>query len=187
MIPVSLAVFLTGLVLGVFAMLNGTARRIRPVVAPHEQNGAHDPASEPSPVFNIATLAAFTVGFGFTAYLLARHSDWPLAAQLVTAAIAGTLALTVPSVLITRWAIPSARAEHVDERYLLQGTVARVTRAVAARGVGEVRYAIDAREYVLAVRSLDDSAIDVNTDVVIERVEQGVAYVELWSNVEQRL
>ena len=186
-ISVALVVFMTGLVLGVFAMLHGTERRVHPALAPHERNGAHDPASEPSPLFNLASIAAFSVGFGFTAYLVARNTVWPLAAQLVVAAISGALALGLQSVLIARWAIPGARAEHVDERYLLQGTIGRVTRAWDAGNAGEMRYALDDREYVLPARSLDDSAVAADVDVVIDRVEHGVAYIELWANVEQRL
>ena len=186
-IAVALAVFMTGLVLGVFAMLHGTERRVRPARAPHERDGAHDPASEPSALFNLASLAAFSVGFGFTAYLVARNTAWPLAAQLIVAVVSGALALALQSVLIARWAIPGARAEHVDERYLLQGTIGRVTRAIDAVHAGEMRYALDDREYVLPARSLDDGAIAADVDVVIDRVEHGVAYVELWANVEQRL
>ncbi len=178
---------MSGLVLGVFAMLHGTERRVRPVVAPHERMSEHDPAAEPSPLFNLASFAAFTVGFGLTAYLVTRNTAWPMAAQVAVAGGAGALAMTLQSILIARWAIPNARAEQMDERYLLQGTIGRLTQPIPAHGVGELRYALDQQEYLVPTRSLDGTAVVDGTDVVIERVEQGVAYVELWDSVEQRL
>ena len=178
---------MSGLVLGVFAMLHGTERRVRPVLAPHERLSEHDPATEPSALFNLASLAAFSVGFGLSAYFVTRNTAWPIAAQIVIAAVVGALAMTVQSVLIARWAIPGARAEQMDERFLLQGTIGRLTQPIPAHGVGELRYALDQCEYLVPARSLDGAAVADGTDVVIERVEQGVASVELWDSVEQRL
>lgn len=187
MLSISLVVLMSGLVLGVFAMLHGTERRVRPVVAPHERRSEHDPAAEPSPLFNLASFAAFTVGFGLSAYFVTRNTAWPIVAQIVVAAVAGALAMTAQSVLIARWAIPGARAGQMDERYLLQGTIGRLTQSIPAHGVGELRYALDHREYLVPTRSLDGAAVADGTDVVIERVEQGIAYIELWDSVEQRL
>lgn len=187
MLPVSLLFLLSGLVLGVFAMLYGTERRVHPAVAPHERHSEHDPASEPSPLFNLASLAAFTFGFGLTAYLLTSKTSLPMAAQVVVAAVTGALAMTLQSVLIARWAIPSARAEQVDERYLLQGTIGRITNTIPADGSGEMLYVLDGATYTLPARSLDSASVSDNTEVVIDRVEGGVAYVELWTRVESRL
>ncbi len=185
----SLAVLIVGLVMGVFAMLYGTERRVQHAraIKPHERTSEHDPAAEPSPFFNLATIAAFSVGFGLTGYFLARYSAWPAAAQVGVAALAGGAALAVQSVLIARWAIPGARADHVDERYLLQGTLARITSDVPRDGVGMLRYALDNREFDLPARMLDGEPAAAGTDVVIDRVEAGVGYVELWSRVEARL
>lgn len=189
MIPVALGVLLVGLVLGVFAMLYGTERVVRhaPSARPHERTSEHDPAAEPSPFFNLASVAAFSVAFGLTGYLVARYTAWPMAAQVVVAGVAGAIAISLQSLLIARWAIPAARSEHVDERYLLQGTLAQVLRSVPVGGEGLLRYSLDGHECELPARDLDGNAIAAGTDVVIDRVEQGVAYVELWVRVEQRL
>ena len=189
MTAVSLAVLIVGLVMGVFAMLYGTERRVqhaRPV-KPHERTSEHDPAAEPSPFFNLASVASFCVGFGIVGYVLARNSAWPIVAQLLGAMSAGSVAITVQYVLITRWAIPGARADHMDERYLLQGTLARITRDVPQDGVGMLRYALDDQECDLPARMLDGEPAAAGTDVVIDRVEDGVGYAELWSRVEARL
>jgi hypothetical protein len=177
----------TGLVLGVAAMLYGTERRVRPAIAPHERQSEHDPAAEPSPVFNLASLAAFTFGFGLTAYLVSRHADWPIAAEIVTAGMAGGLSMGLQSVLIARWAIPSARADQPDARYLLQGTIGRLTQGVPEHGDGAMRYELDGSSYELPARTIDGGAMVDGTEVVIDRVEDGVAFVESWAVVEQRL
>ncbi len=186
-IPVSILFLLSGLVLGVFAMLYGTERRVRHAVAPHERHSEHDPAAEPSAVFNLASIAAFTFGFGLTAYLLTRFSPLPILAHVAIAGISGGVAMGLQSVLIARWAIPSARAEHVDERYLLQGTIGRITRDIPSDAAGEMEYLLDGDAYRLPARSLDNTAVAMETDVVIDRVEHGVAFVELWARVEERL
>jgi hypothetical protein len=188
-IAVSLGVLLVGLVLGVFAMLYGTERpaRQRSTAKPHERTSEHDPAVEPSPLFNLATVGAFSVGFGLTGYLVAHNTVWPMAAQVVVAAVAGSLALSLQTLLIARWAIPAARADHVDERFLLQGTLARIVSDVPLHGHGLLRYALDGQECELPAADMDGNAIASGNEVVIDRVEAGVAYVELWARVEQRL
>ena len=187
MLPLSLLFLLSGLVLGVFAMLYGTERHVHSRIAPHERQSEHDPASEPSPLFNLASIAAFTFGFGLTAYLITSHTSLPMAVQVVIAGVAGALAMTVQSVLIARWAIPSARAEQIDGRYLLQGTIGRTTSAIPTDGVGQMMYILDGESYTLPARNMDPSAVCDNTEVVIDRVEGGVAFVELWTRVESRL
>lgn len=187
MTAIALSFFVTGLVLGVYAMLYGTERAIAPAAPPHERHSEHNPAAEPSPLFNVASVAAFAVGFGLAGYLLTQHTAWPWGARLALALVAGGATFVLQSLLIARWAIPGARADHIDERYLLQGTLARVTHQALASGTGTLVYALDAHEYTLPVRALDDSALAVGTDVVIDRVEDGVAFVEPWALVEQRL
>jgi hypothetical protein len=186
-ISVSLFFLLYGLVLGVFAMLFGTERRVHPAVAPHERVSEHDRAAEPSPIFNLASVAAFAFGFGLTAYLVTRFSSLPMGGRVVLAGLAGAAALGIQTVLIARWAIPSARAEHVDERFLLQGTIARATRDLTAAVTGEIEYQLDGCAYHLPARSIDASLLAAGTDVVIDRVELGVAFVESWARVEARL
>lgn len=168
-------------------MLFGTERRVAPATAPHERRNEHNPAAEPSPVFNLASLAAFAFGFGLSAYLLTRFSPLPIEARVIIAGITGGAAMGLQSILIARWAIPGARAEQLDERYLLQGAIGRVTVAIAEHGVGEIEYTLDDRTYALPARTIDDAAVSARTEVVIDRVESGVAYVEPWSRVESRL
>ncbi len=184
---VSLMLFLVGLVLGVSAMLHGTERAVTPTVAPHERRREHDPASEPSPVVNRASLAALPFAFGLTGYLVDRYLAWPWWGELLAALATGAAAIAVLSLLIAQWAIPSARADGSDSRYLLQGALACVTHSADADRTGQLVYDLDGHRCALPVRSLDGSALPVGTEVVIDRVEDGVAFAEPWAAVEQRL
>jgi hypothetical protein len=189
-ITVFLILLVMGLVLGVFAMLYGTEKdnaRNSARIAPHERRSEHDISAEPSSVFNLASIAAFAFGAGLTGYLIDRYTTWPVAGVVITSIIVGAAALALQSILIARWAIPGARSDQIDERFLLQGTVGRVTREIPPGGTGEIHYALDGGEYSLPAREFEGGTISAGGDIVIERIENGVAYVERWSQVEQRL
>jgi membrane protein implicated in regulation of membrane protease activity len=185
---VFVACFVAGLVLAVYVMLHGVERRGAPsVVPPHEARGGHDPSTEPSATFNTQNAAAFVVAFGACGYLLARLTTLGTAAMVAIAAAAGVVVALGSASLLAAWVLPSARSETVDERYLLQGHPARVTRHIADPGDGEIVYEVDGRQFSVPARSWDGAPIDAGTDVAIERVEGGVAYVERWAQVESRL
>lgn len=184
-----LGALLLGLLAGVRAMLLGTESLPSDVQlpAPHERTSEHVPDAEPSALLNLASVAAFAFAFGLAGYLFTRFTDWGAAARMVAAIVAGGAALTVQSLLIARWAIPSARADQVDERYLLQGTIGRITTGVPPEGQGEMQYMLDGATYTLPAREVTGAPLATDVEVVMDRVESGVAYVEPWSQVEQRL
>ncbi len=180
--------FAVGLVLSVYVMLHGVERGRSPVAgAPHEQSAAHDPRTEPRPFVNRQSVAALLTLFGAAGYLLLRF--FPLAPGVVVAlaALAGVAGFVLSGVLLTVWALPSARREVVDDRYLLQGHPATVSRAIPQGGEGEIAYEVDGRRWTVAARSWDGAAIEAAAEVAIERVEGGVAYEEQWAQVEARL
>jgi hypothetical protein len=180
--------FIAGLVLSVYVMLHGVERGAAPSAgAPHEQTGAHDPRTEPRPFVNRQSAAAFATLFGAAGYLLLRFSPLSAGLVLASAAAAGVLGLVASGLLLRAWALPSARREVVDDRYLMQGHPATVTRAIPAEGEGEIAYEVDGRRWTVAARSWDGAPITEAVDVAIERVEGGVAYVEQWAQVEARL
>ncbi|HLB09110.1 MAG TPA: hypothetical protein VK617_06230, partial [Gemmatimonadaceae bacterium] len=89
--------------------------------------------------------------------------------------------------LIAGWAVPSAALHADDPRYALQGHPARVSQSISAAHAGENFFEHDgARQRVPAV-GLAGATIVAGTEVVIERIEDGIAYVELWSNIEREL
>lgn len=189
MITIYIITLLIGLLLGVSAMLYGTERKRPPKEAPHERRSEHNPEAEPSPLFNVATVGAFAFAAGLAGHLLTRYTALGIAAVAGIAAGLGALAFLLQALLIARWAIPGARNDQVDERYLLQGTIGTVTKSIPAddSGIGEIRYSLEGNSYSLPARNFESGAIAAGTDIVIERIEHGIAYVELWAQVEQRL
>ena len=182
-----IACFVVGLVLGVYVMLNGVERAPGPTGrAPHEETGAHDPRTEPPKVLNVQTGSAFAVIFGGVGYLALR-AGWSTPATLGVAVLAGLLSAALSTVLLAKWALPSARRDVVDARYLMQGHPATVVRAIPAGGVGAITYEMDGRQWTLEARGWDDAPVAMGDEVAIDRVEDGVAYVEQWAQVETRL
>ena len=90
------------------------------------------------------------------------------------------------SFLMAKWALRDSgpvalTAEEVN------GQVATVSRAITPGYPGEISYFAWNANHVLPAKSIDDSTIPEGTEVVIDTVDNGVARVELWSVVEQRL
>jgi hypothetical protein len=183
-----LVLLVAGIVLGVFAMLYGTERAATSKGdVPHRRKSEHDPAVEPSPAFNLASIAALAFATGLSGYLLLRYTALSTGVVASIAVTIGAAAFGLQALMIARWAIPSARADQMDERYLLQGTLGIVTQAIPDGGEGAIRYALEGREFLVPARNFEPGAMPAGTEVVIERVEHGVAFVELWAHVEQRL
>lgn len=179
-----LGLFLTGLVLGVGAMLFGVERQRTP---PGTASGPPIVGAR----LTVPNVAAFAAASGATGYLLHRYTTLGGAAVFIIAAAAGALGVIGASLLVARWALPGVAAEVVDERYLLQGQPAQVTRVLDDRAGGKPVYEISYQErgsvHLLRAHSLEGAPLLPGSDVVIERVEDGDAYVEAWSVVERRL
>jgi membrane protein implicated in regulation of membrane protease activity len=103
-------------------------------------------------------------------------------------ALAGGLAAWGLAVaMIAGWAVPSAARETEDERYALQGFVGKVTQPIGNGTVGEISYQLEGAWHRARARSLDGQPIENGTEIAIERIEEGVAWVERWSTIERQL
>jgi membrane protein implicated in regulation of membrane protease activity len=176
MTVIYLAVFIVGLLLGIRIMLYGVER-------PREQS----PSGERSFSGTPAILCAFTIVSGALGYMLTRRS---IGTDLTRGAIAfgsGALAAIAAARLVSRWWKVTPEHDVDDERYILQGHVGRVTKPIRADVDGEVMFEIGTEARMMRARSFDESAMSAGTEVVIERVEGDVAYVEAWREVEKRL
>lgn len=185
--------FLGGLVMLVMFMLFGVERQGRVSVAAL-QSGDPDAwrrflgaTQDVRARIGLPGFAAFATLFGLVGYALSRYSELSLLIRLLLATLAGGAALAIAVTLVAKWAVPSARNEEVDERFLLQGHFARVTVPVGADSVGEVVYELGGAQFSTPARSLDGSALERDTEVVIERIEDGCAHVEAWALVEKRI
>lgn len=168
-----LSFFIAGLLLGVTSMIAGIDR---------EQSRGRWVK-----YLNLPTLGTAAVLFGIVGYPLAKYTSLhpgALVAIAAAAAIAGGAAMVG---IIAGWAVPSAARDVPDERYLLQGHLARVTRPIEESQGGEIAFEVEGRRQIATAASLDGTSIAVDADVVIERVENGVAYVERWTTIAKQL
>lgn len=177
MIPLFLGSFLGGLVLTVVSMLVGVERSGG--VIPQVEPGARPRVRLTRPI-----IAAFAMLFGVLGYLLNRHTTLGPISTLVLAAVAGGLGILGSVLLVAKWAVKGA---HDDTAELLQGHVATVTRAATDAAPAEITYELNGTRSVVPAKAIDDARLTLGAEVVIEHIENGVAYVEGWAQVEQRL
>ena len=171
---VFLASFIGGLLLAVFAMLHGVehARRNR--------------SKAPSPFFNLPAIAAFAVGFGAAGYPLVSRTRLPSWAILLIAIGSGALAISGMITILARWALRDTGrfSAQSDE---IQGQLAVVTEEILPGAAGEIAYDYLGRRLRIPARALSERTLPVGAEVVIDRIENGIGFVEEWSVVEQRL
>jgi hypothetical protein len=179
---VSVLAFVAGLALGVRVMFFGVQRRV------DEDHFAHR-------AWPLA-LSAFLMVCGALLY--------PRAAHGVTLAWLGVVvAIGVVSAVVAWWlvrrsaAAPSTDPDD-DPRFRYQGHIARVVQDIEKRSdgsmAGRIAFDFDGKRHELHARWTEAatewdrlSLGRANSEVVIERVEDDVAYVEPWTIVEERL
>ena len=171
---VFLIAFIGGLMLAVFAMLTGV-QRVR-------QNRARTPSA----FFNLPAVAAFAIGFGAAGYPLASRTQLPVWGILLIATAAGALAISGMITLLAQWAFRGIPSSSPTEQEI-QGHLPVVTRDISISAPGEISYEYLGKQLTSPARSLGTKALATGVDVVIDRIEAGVAFVEEWSVVEQRL
>lgn len=181
-----LAVFLAGSVLGVYTMIRGV-ERIGTAGRSPELDALGRPVGTPRMVFTAPSIGAFATVFGVTGYLLWRFEAFSLGGQLSLALGTALLAAVLATLIVAHWANQAAEHDVTDERYLLQGHPAHVVSPIAIGHVGKIAYLVGGTQYAAIARSVDGTPVAAGTEVVIDRVEDGVAYVEPWAQVEQRL
>jgi hypothetical protein len=168
------AAFIAGLLLAVFAMLHGVEHLRR------------NRTRAPSPFFNLPAIAAFAIGFGAVGYPLASRTRLPPWSILLIAIASGLLATSGMITLLATWALAGAEGSSSDE-HEIQGQFATVTREIKPSVAGEISYEHSGQTVRVPARLIGDASAAVGSDVVIDRIEDGVAFVEEWATVEQRL
>jgi hypothetical protein len=172
---VFLAAFTVGLLLAVFAMLHGV------------EHARTNRSKAPSPFFNLPAIAAFAVGFGAVGYPLESRTRLPFWGVFLIAVGGGALAISGMITLLARWALRGRESASPAEGEEIQGQLAVVTRKIALAGVGEISYEQLGKQLRIAARALSGKSLSVGAEVVIDRIENGIAFVEEWAVVEQRL
>lgn len=179
---VAVILFLSGLLLAVRVMFFGVQRRVDDEHLYHRRWP-----------LALASLLAVTgaLAYGRVASARGVTAGWVTAVVLIgVGAGAGAWWLVKRSA-----AIPSSDPED-DPRYRFQGHVARVIEPIEARdggAPGRIGFSFDGKRHELRACWLPEGdwrrpgAGAADTEVVIERVEDEVAYVEPWTAVEERL
>jgi hypothetical protein len=180
MIALFVVPLLVGLLFGVHAMLHGVERGVgfdafgRPTAAARKAYG-------------IPAVGTFATVYGIVGAILYRRGVFGAGLAFVVAALIGVLAAVAFVLFVAKKVVPAAAHDVVDERYLLQGHLARARSRIDDAGTGEIEYWLDDAQHLAMASSVDGAAIPSGTDVVIERLENGVAYVEPWVQVEGRI
>ncbi|HVX41864.1 MAG TPA: hypothetical protein VHB25_20050 [Gemmatimonadaceae bacterium] len=176
MVALYLVTFIAGLLLGVYVMIYGVER-------PREQSPTGERSFRLSPAVGVA----FLVIFGALGYVLTQRQASSAGVRFGIAVAAGLIAAVVAARLVRKWWTVTPEHDVDDERYVLQGHLARVTKPIAEGVEGEVTFEIGNERRVLRARGVDETALASGTDVVIERIEDDLAFVEAWKEVEKRL
>ncbi|MBC7791680.1 MAG: hypothetical protein H7Z74_17165 [Anaerolineae bacterium] len=168
-----LIALILGLVLGVTAMLRGIDRQL-------QRKGR-------VALFNTPSIAAFATVAGAVGYPLARYSQLEISTVSTIAAASGLAGAIGMFGLLAGWVVPSAARDVQDVRFALQGHFGRVTEEIGVRASGKISYEQGGTRHVLPALGLDGQQIESGVDVVIERIEDGIAHVAPWSTIAREL
>ena len=130
--------------------------------------------------FSFSTLSAFLAWFGGAGWLLVRYSDLTALLIIILASFTGLVGGGIVFVTLARYVVPRL-TEMRPEDYQLTGVTARVTSAIAAGGTGEIVYSLAGTRRVDGARSVNGEALEHGAEVVVLKVEKGIAYVQRWA------
>jgi hypothetical protein len=124
---------------------------------------------------------------GFLGSMLSRND---VSRGMIALACGCTVALgALGARFLVQRAVAMPVSDHeFDPRFAMQGVPAIVVEDIPAIGTGMVRLPSQAGHVSLvAARSLDGTSIARHVEVGVERIDDGVAFVEVWSAIEARL
>ena len=169
------------------SLIGGLLLAVRIMIVGVERPPERSPTGERSFRLSPAVIVAFMVVFGISGYLVIRRTALSPLAGVAIAAVLGGAASALAARLVTRWWTITPEHDVDDERYVLQGQVARVVTPIEAGSDGEVAFDFGSVHRVVRARGVGDVTMAAGTEVVIERIEDDVAFVEPWLEVEKRL
>ncbi len=166
-------VFLAGLLVGVRVMVAGVERSGR--------DGELQVRTRWAMLGGMLTLA------GFVGSLMARLQT-SLSVRVAVTSLAVVCGVVAARLVVRRAVAMPVRDQEFDPRFELQGVPAIVVESIPAAGDGFVRLPEGSGIAMpLRARSLDGAPIACGVEVGVERIDDGVAFVEAWSAIEARL
>ena len=129
--------------------------------------------------FNASSAMAFLAWFGGVGYILATRSTLEAFIALAIAISAGLLAAFVVFKFMVK--LMNAESSHLkEEDYRHEGLVCTVTVPIRENGTGEVVFLQAGSRHSTGARSHDGKPLEKGAEVVIEKYENGIAYVHRW-------
>jgi membrane protein implicated in regulation of membrane protease activity len=174
-------------ILYLVSFIGGLLLAVRVMIFGVERARADHPAGERTFRLSPAVIAVTAVVFGVAGYVLDRPSIGGPVRSVSMAALLAVISGMATARWVRRWWSITPEHEVEDVRYQLQGHLAQVTKPIEIDQPGEVTFELAGERRVLRARHFEQGALAAGTDVVIERIEDEVAYVEAWQEVEKRL
>ena len=128
---------------------------------------------------NPSVLFAFLAWFGGTGYLLTQYYRVWFLLGLAASVFAGVVGAAIVSWFLVKVLLPHETILQ-DSDYELVGTVARVNSPIRVGGTGEIIFSQAGVRRCAGARREDGQPLEKGQEVVIERVEKGIAYVAPW-------
>jgi membrane protein implicated in regulation of membrane protease activity len=129
--------------------------------------------------FNASTAMAFLAWFGGIGYILSARSHLAKVAALAFAVLGGLSASWIVFRFMVR--LMNAESSHLkEEDYRHEGLVCTVTSPIRENGTGEIIYLQNGVRRSAGARSHDGKPLEKGAEVVIERYENGMAFVHRW-------
>lgn len=128
---------------------------------------------------NASTILAFLAWFGGTGYLLTKYSHIVSLFIVFLATFAGLAAGWMVFRFLLKLVGPSDEPLQAEDRRIV-GSLAKVSMTIRENGTGEVIFPLGGGRSCSGARSEDGIAIEKGAEVVIEKYEQGIAYVKRW-------
>lgn len=129
--------------------------------------------------FNASTMLAFLAWFGGTGYILTKYSNLVAIASLGLATLAGLVSASIVFKFMVKL-MHSSETQLNEADYRMEGSLCTVTMPIRANGTGEVVFLLGGVRRSAGARTDDGKPIEKGAEVVIERHENGIAYVKRW-------
>jgi hypothetical protein len=146
------------------------------------QAGAHGAKSSSGRAMSWLTppgIFAFLAWFGGTGYLLTQYSGVVFVGVLAIATAAGVLGEAILWWFLVKLLLPHETVLH-EADYELVGTIARVNSSIREGGTGEIVFSQAGVRCCAGARVESGKPLEKGREVVIARVEKGIAYVAPW-------
>ncbi|MGI8475589.1 MAG: hypothetical protein ACR2OO_04370 [Thermomicrobiales bacterium] len=143
-------------------------------------HGGHGHGDQASFV-SVGTVLAFLTWFGGVGYLVREGAGWggPLSAAIgVAAGIGGARVIFLFMNVLHRG---QTFLDGTRDRVI--GSLGRVTSPIRAGGTGEMVYELRGVRHVVTARASDGETVLRGTEVVVVRLDRGVAYVDRWDDL----